>query len=74
MARWLGAHAWHLQEILFQCSGHWHYFAWLQEFLERSSRQTTGLPLRRVANDMWEGLRAQGNLYLDCEATASKAS
>lgn len=40
--------------FLFQYSGHCHYSARLQEFLERSSRQTTGLSLQRSANDAWK--------------------
>lgn len=56
MARGLVRYAWQLREALLQCPEHWHYSAWLQEFLERSSRQTTGLSLHRAANDAWESL------------------
>lgn len=56
MARGLVRHAWQLWEALLQCPEHWHFSTWLQEFLERSSRQATGLSLHRVANDTWESL------------------
>lgn len=37
-----------------QCSGHWHHSAWLWEFLERSSRQTTDLSLHTAADSVDE--------------------